>query len=84
MRRREEPGIGLSLGEPQQSLRERPRSLRFPPAELEPKQAVKSGEEVRALADLPAERMGPVKGTFHLGRRMALGHHECCCEAHLQ
>lgn len=69
MRRREEQGIGSSLGEPEQSLRERPRPLRFPPDELESKQAKKGGEEVRAPADLPAERMGPVVGTFHLGRR---------------
>ena len=84
MRRREEQGIGLSLGEPQQSLRERPRLLQFPPGKLEPKQAMKGGEEVRALADLPAERLGPVIGTFHLGCRIALAHRECRPEAHLQ
>ena len=55
-----------------------------PPGEIEPKQANKGGEEVRALANLPAEYMGPVIGTFHLGRRKALGHQERCPEAHLQ
>jgi hypothetical protein len=84
MRRREEPGIGLSLGEPEQSLRERARCGQLAPHEIKPKQAKKGGEEVRALADLPAERVGPVIGTFHLGRRIALAHQECCPEAHLQ
>ena len=84
MRRREEQAIGLRLGEPEQSLRDRPRTLQFPPGELEPEQAAKGGEEVRALVNLPAERMGPVKGMFHLGRRIALGHQERRPEAHLQ
>jgi hypothetical protein len=84
MRHREEQGIRLSLGEPQQWLGERPRFLRFPPGELEPTQAIKGGEEVQALPNLLAERMGARIGPLHRGRCIALAHQECWCEAHLQ
>jgi hypothetical protein len=44
------------LGKPQQLLCAQARCSQLSPQQLESKQA----EELRALTDLPAERMGPV------------------------
>src|SRR5215471_8699259 len=47
-------------------------------------QSHQNREELRGLAELPTELLGPGVGAFHLGGGKALGHHERHAESDLQ